>query len=56
MGTVAAGEALAADHDVGDDAPVVHAEAAAGATEAAHHLVGDQKHAVAVADLAHRGQ
>ncbi len=47
---VAAGEPLAADEDVGNDAPVIDGEIAAGAAEAGHHLVGDQQHAVAAAD------
>ena len=54
-GRVAAGEALAADHDVWHDAPVVHAELSPGPAEAGHHLVGDEQDAVRVTDRPHVG-
>ena len=54
-GRVAAGEALAADHDVGNDAPVVHAELSPGPAEAGHHLVGDEQDVVRVTDRPHVG-
>ena len=50
---VGGGQALGHGEDVRDDAPMVDGEPLAGATEAAHHLVGDHHDAVAVADLAH---
>ena len=51
-GLVAAAEALGDRHQVGRDAVLLAGVQRAGATHAAHHLVEDQEHAVAVADLA----
>ena len=48
---VAGRGALRGDDDVRPDAPVVEAEPGPGPPEAGHHLVGDQEHAVAPADL-----
>ena len=49
---VAAADALAHREDVGHHAPVVDREVLAGASEPGDHLVHDEQHAVAVADLA----
>ena len=51
-GDVAAGDALRDGHHVGHHVPVVDAEHRAGATEAAHDLVGDHGDVVSGADLA----
>src|SRR6185436_4704214 len=51
QGRVAARQALADDDQVGDDAPVIDGEVPAGAADAGHHLVGDQKDVVPGADL-----
>ena len=45
-------EPLRHAHDVGNDALVLEGEAGAAAAHAAHHLVEDEEHAVAVANLA----
>ena len=50
---VGGGDALGHGDEVGHHAPVLDREPAAGAAEAAHHLVADEQDAVAVADLAH---
>ena len=47
-------DALGEDHEVRLDAPGTGAEHGAGPAEAGDDLVGDQEHAVAVADLAHQ--
>jgi hypothetical protein len=52
---VAGSEPLPADEQVGHDAKVVYREAAPGAAESRHHLVGDEQHAVAPADLGEPG-
>jgi len=49
---VAAAQPLGNGHQVGRDAFLLAGVQGAGATHAAHHLVEDQEHAVAVADLA----
>ena len=46
------GDALGCDEDVGLDVPVVDGKPLAGATPAGHDFVGDQEHAVLVADFA----
>ena len=48
---VAAAEALRDRHHVGDDTVVLERSPCAAATGAAHHLVGDHQHAVAVAHV-----
>ena len=48
---VAAGDALGELHDVRLDAVVLQPEPAAGAAEAGDHIVGDEQHVVARADL-----
>ena len=45
---IATGQALAANHDVGHDFPVVNSELTAGSAEASHDLVGDEQHTVLV--------
>ena len=50
---VAAAQALGDGHQVGHHAFLLAGVQRAGAAHAAHHLVEDQQHAVAVADLAH---
>ena len=50
---VAAAEPLGDRHQVGADALLLAGVQGAGAAHAAHHLVKDEQHAVAVADLAH---
>ena len=50
---VAGGHRLGHRHDVGFDAEVLAREPGAGTSEAGDHLVDDQQHVVAVADLAH---
>ena len=52
-GLVAAAQALGDGHQVGHHAFLLAGVQRAGAAHAAHHLVQDQQHAVAVADLAH---
>ena len=52
---VTAGQALAADQHVGHHVPVVDAEALPGPSEPGHDLVGDQQHAVLVAEGADVG-
>ena len=52
-GRIAAAEALAGHQHVRWHAPVVEAEGRAGAPEASHHVVRQQQHVVAVAELAH---
>ena len=49
---IAAAEALAGHQHVRRHAPVVEAEGRAGASEASHHVVRQQQHVVAVAELA----
>jgi hypothetical protein len=51
---VAAAQALGDGHQVGHHALLLAGVQGAGAAHAAHHLVQDQQHAVAVAHLAHR--
>ena len=46
------GDALGGDEDVGLHVPVIDGEPLAGAAPAGHHFVGDQQHAVAIADFA----
>ena len=53
---VAAGERLAEAQDVGGDARVLAGEQRAGAAEAGGDLVGDEQHAVRVAQLAQEAQ
>ena len=53
---VARRDGLGELHDVRLDAPVVEGEQGAGAAEPGDHLVGDQQHVVAVADLADAGE
>ncbi len=53
---VAAGDALGERHEVGRDALLLAGEHRARPSEARGHLVADQEHAVAVAELAHRPQ
>ena len=53
---VAGGEDLRQQHQVGHDAEALARRPAAEPPDAGHHLVADQQHAVAVADLAHRPQ
>ena len=53
---VGAGHRLGEGHDVRLDVPVAQGEPAAGASEAGDHLVGDEQHVVAVADLAQLGE
>ena len=50
---VTGGKALGHRHDVGLDAVMLQRPPGAGAARAAHHLVRDHQHAMAVADLAH---
>jgi hypothetical protein len=52
---VAGGGPLPGGEDVRPHAPVVAAEPPPGAPEPGHHLVGDEQHAVAPADLGDRG-
>ncbi len=49
---IAGTEPLRHADDVGNDALVLEGEARAAAAHAAHHLVEDEEHAVAVANLA----
>ena len=49
---VAAAQSLGDGHEVGRDAFLLAGMQRAGAAHAAHHLVEDQQHAVAIADLA----
>ncbi len=49
---VGRGDSLGGDEDVGLHVPVVDGKPLAGAAPAGHHFVGDEEHAVAVADLA----
>ena len=51
---IARAEALGDRHDVRPHAVLLAGEQRAGAAHAAHHLIEDQQHAVAVADLADR--
>ena len=58
---VSAGESFGGDEDVGGNAgivskPVLNREVAAGAAHAGHDFVGDEEHAVAVADFGDRLQ
>ena len=52
----AAGKAFGHGGDVGRHLMVIHGKHLAGAGKAGLHFVGDQKHAVLIAELAQRGQ
>src|SRR5215831_14913660 len=52
-GHIAPREALRHRHDVGHHAILLERAPGSGPTRAAHHLIGDEQHAVAAADLAH---
>lgn len=48
---VSAGDALGSHDDVGSNAPVLHSEVLAGATEAGHDLIGDEQYLVLAASF-----
>ena len=53
---IAGAEALGDRHQIRPHRVLLAGEHGAGAAHAAHHLVEDQQHAVAIADRAHRGE